>query len=101
MARRSVSRWEKAGTEQTEQEQASASKDKRRCNQRQVAGRRRERTDGAGAGEDKREQELAETDRREQARTSGNRSRQKRASAGRRHFMPSIQQEGRPNGQPS
>ena len=31
-------------------EQTSASKDKRRCNQRQVAGRRRERTDGAGAG---------------------------------------------------
>ena len=41
------------------QKQASASKDKRRCNQRQVAGRRRERTDGAGAGEDKREEEQA------------------------------------------
>ena len=43
-------RQEQAGTGQTEQEQASASKDKRRCNQRQVAGRRRERTDGAAAG---------------------------------------------------
>ena len=57
--RRSGSRQEQAGTGQTEQEQASASKDKRRCNQRQVAGRRRERTDGAGAGEDKREEEQA------------------------------------------
>ena len=56
-------------------EQTSASKDKRRCNQRQVAGRRRERTDGASAGEDKREREQAETDKREQA-------------AGRRHSMP-------------
>ena len=60
-------RQEQAGTGQTEQEQASASGNKRRCNQRQVAGRRRERTDGAGAGGNKREQEQAETGKCRQA----------------------------------
>ena len=47
--------WEQVAVAQSTG-QASASKNKRRCNQRQVAGRRRERTDGAGAGEDKRKQ---------------------------------------------
>ena len=58
--------WEQVAVAQSAG-QASASKDKRRCNQRQVAGRRWERTDGAGAGEDKREQELAETGKCRQA----------------------------------
>ena len=60
-------RQEQAGTGQTEQEQASANGNKRRCNQRQVAGRRRERTDGAGAGEASGNRKQAGTDKREQA----------------------------------
>ena len=70
-----------AGRNKREKEQASASGNKRRCNQRQVAGRRRERTDGAGTGAGRNGQAGA-------GEASGNRSRQKRASAGRRHFMP-------------
>ena len=78
------------------QEQASASKDKHRCNQRQVtnAGRnKRERDRRSKSKRQHAEGGNGQTER-EQARTSGNRSRQKRASAGRRHFMPSIQQGG-------
>ena len=75
------------------QEQASANKDMRRCNQRQVT----------SAGGNKRERDRRSRSKRQQARTSGNgkqagtagtESRQKRASTGRRHFMPSIQQGG-------
>ena len=85
-----------AGRNKREEEQASASKDKHRCNQRQVtnAGRnKRERDRRSKSKRQHAEGGNGQTER-EQARTSGNRSRQKRASTGRRHFMPSIQQGG-------
>ena len=86
-------RREQAGTGQTEQEQASASKDMRRCNQRQVtnAGRNGQ-TEQASASKDTRR-----CNQRQAASAGKNKREEERAGA---ILCRAYNKEGRPNGQP-